>query len=152
MKNEKKIYAGVLTVWLICLAFGVFYDALFLWTLLALTLASFIQNMAFTWVSRSRNSGDPQRHRYAAWSSNGVWLMTQSFIAANIYTPISNMVNEDSLDEKGVIKIILTFFIYAISTTEGSVFMMKMNLGIIKLGAFSRFFTEKGKSQVGKRS
>jgi hypothetical protein len=34
--------------------------------LLLLAVVSFVQTMAFTWVSRSRNSGDPSYHRYAA--------------------------------------------------------------------------------------
>ncbi len=48
-----------------------------LWLIPLLVVVSFIQNMAFTWTSRSRNSGDPAYHRFAAWSSNGVWFLAQ---------------------------------------------------------------------------
>lgn len=109
----------------------------------------FIQNMAFTWVSRSRQSGDPDHHRYAAWASNGVWLLTQSFIAANIYTPISIMVKE-GLDSNSILKILFTFLMYAMATTEGSVFMMKILLGRVK-GKLARKLAEKGKRKVGER-
>jgi len=126
-------------------------DWVFTSTLLALVPIPFIQNMAFTWVSRSRQGGDPDYHRYAGWSSNGVWLIAQGFIAANVYTPISRML-DSGFDINQISKIALTFLIYAICTTEGSVFMMKINLGkITKLPKFLHFLVEKGNRQVGKR-
>ena len=126
-------------------------DNVFSITLLLLVPIPFIQNMAFTWVSRSRQGGDPDHHRKAAWASNGVWIITQSFIAANVYTPISKMV-DTGLDAGEVSKILLTFVIYAICTAEGSVFMMKINLGrITKLPKAFSFLVEKGNRQVGKR-
>ena len=118
-------------------------DWVFTTTLLALVPIPFLQNMAFTWVSRSRQGGDPDYHRYAGWSSNGVWLIAQGFIAANVYTPISRML-DNGFDINQISKIILTFIIYAICTTEGSVFMMKINLGkITKLPKFLHFLVEK---------
>jgi hypothetical protein len=126
-------------------------DLTFTLTLLLLIPIPFLQNMAFTWVSRSRQSGDPDHHRKAAWASNGIWIITQTFIAANVYTPITQMVNE-GLDGGQVLRIFLTFIIYAICTAEGSVFMMKINLGrITQLPKVFSFLVEKGDREVGKR-
>ena len=127
-------------------------DWTFTTTLSLLIPIPFIQNMAFTWVSRSRQSGDPDHHRKAAWSSNGVWAIAQAFIAANIYTPITSMIQNAQLDSTMIVKILLTILIYAIATAEGSVFMMKINLGrITKLPKMFNFLVEKGNRQVGKR-
>ena len=117
-----------------------------------LVVVLFIQNMAFTWTSRSRNSGDPSYHRFAAWASNGVWAIAQGFVAANIYTPITSMIQANTLDGSEIAKIVLTILVYSIATSEGSVFMMKINLGrITKLPKFLSFLVEKGNRQVGKR-
>lgn len=91
---------------------------------------AFVQNMAFTWVSRSRNSGDPNYHRRAAWCSNTVWFLTNSLMFS-IMTPIIN-------GERGWGWLIPTFFVYGLATAEGSVFMMKRLLK-----------TETGKRKVG---
>lgn len=56
--------------------------------LLALAVISFIQNMAFTFTSRSRNSGDPQYHRFASWASNGVWMVNQIFLVKIVWEPV----------------------------------------------------------------
>jgi hypothetical protein len=137
---------------IIALQYLVIRDLTFTITLLFLVPIPFVQNMAFTWVSRSRQSGDPDHHRKAAWASNGIWAIAQAFVAANIYTPITTMIQDASLDNTQVAKIVLTILIYAISTAEGSVFMMKINLGRIKkLPKMFSFLVEKGKRQVGKR-
>ena len=152
MKSNKMVkimFAIAFTI--IALQHLVVKDWIFTGTLLALVPIPFIQNMAFTWVSRSRQGGDPDYHRYAAWASNGVWIIAQTFIAANVYTPISRML-DNGFDITQISKILLTFLIYAICTTEGSVFMMKINLGRIKkLPRFLSFLIEKGNRQVGKR-
>ena len=90
---------------------------------------AFIQNMAFTWSSRSRNSGDPGYHRYASLCSNGVyWLcnlpMTLFIIQWQHNLPLLAM--------SGIV--------YTISTAEGSVLMMRILLR-----------KEKGKRMVGAR-
>jgi len=125
-------------------------DWTFTLSLLLLIPIPFLQNMAFTWVSRSRQGGDPDYHRYAAWSSNFVWILTQSFIASNVYTPITHMM-DSGINIQSIVKIILTFVVYAIATSEGSVMMMKINLGKVKVPTFLNFLIEKGKRQVGKR-
>lgn len=87
--------------------------------------------MAFTWSSRSRNSGDPDYHRFVAWSSNGIWFMCQVLIVSQIWTAINS---------GSWWYVVLAGLVYTISTAEGSVLMMKILLK-----------KEKGKRQVGAR-
>lgn len=47
----------------------------FLWGILLL-----LQNAAFTWVSRARNSSNLKYHAMAAVASNGVWFASQFFV------------------------------------------------------------------------
>ena len=96
-----------------------------------LAVVAFVQNMAFTWVSRSRNSGDPNYHRYASICSNGIWFITTLLIWSQLWT---------ALTTGDWIKVVLTGLVYVIATTEGSVLMMKILLK-----------KEKGKQQVGAR-
>lgn len=98
--------------------------------LLALGALAFVQNMAFTWVSWSRNSGDPNYHRKAAWASNTVWFATNGLMLS-ILNPILQ-------GEAGWGWFPVAFVIYGLATTEGSVFMMKRLLK-----------TETGKRKVG---
>jgi len=99
--------------------------------LLLLGIVAFIQNMAFTWVSRSRNSGDPNYHRWAALCSNGVWFVTTLLIWKELW---------EALTTGEWWRIAVVGLIYIIATTEGSVLMMKILLK-----------TEKDKRQVGAR-
>jgi len=97
--------------------------------LILLAIVAFIQNMFFTLVSRSRNSQDPNYHRYCAWGSNGVWFICQVMIVKNIWTAIHAGQWWYAL-AAGIV--------YSLATTEGSVLMMKR---LIK--------TERGKRRVG---
>lgn len=97
--------------------------------LFVLAVLSFIQNMAFTWASRSRNSGNPNYHRYAAWCSNSLWLVCNLLVWKNVW---------DALETQDFYSLIPVFLVYVIATTEGSVLMMKF---LIKF--------EKGKNKVG---
>jgi hypothetical protein len=127
-------------------------DWTFTGILAALVPIPFIQNMFFTWVSRSRQGGDPDHHRYAAWGSNGVWAVAQAFVAANIYVPVIYLMSDDSPDEQyRISKMILSIIIYSIATTEGSVLMMKIRLNWFNLPKFLSFLEEKGKTKVGER-
>lgn len=90
---------------------------------------AFIQNMAFTWVSRSRNSGDPNYHRWAALCSNAVWFLTNALLTSQLMR---------SLATGSYWQIAIVFLVYVISTTEGSVLMMKILLS-----------REQGKRRVG---
>jgi len=88
-------------------------------TLGLLAIVSFIQNMAFTWTSRSRNSGDPHYHRYAAWCSNGIWFLCQILIIKQVWSAI----------QAGAWwYIVAAGLVYVICTAEGSVLMMKILL------------------------
>jgi len=99
------------------------------WGLLFLAGIAFVQNMAFTFTSRSRNSGDPNYHRLAAWGSNGVWFMCYVAVLKQIWEPIMNGQWWYA---------ILAGVVYTLATAEGSVLMMKILLK-----------TEKGKRRVG---
>jgi len=107
---------------------------------IALAVVSFIQNMAFTFTSRSRNSGDPNYHRKAAWGSNGIWLLNQIFLVKIVWEPV---MSGDWLS------VLIAGIIYIIFTTEGSVFMMKLMLGHVNVPFLSKWFTEKGSRKVG---
>jgi len=91
-------------------------------SLAILAIVAFIQNMAFTAVSRSRNAGDPNYHRKCAWFSNGIWLTCYIFIFKNIW-PILTTDLTFTFDSLG--KLALLMIVYVGATTEGSVLMMK---------------------------
>lgn len=55
---------------------------LFLWFLLLV-----VQNAAFTWVSRARNSGSYGYHAIAAVFSNGVWFVSQFLLIGLVAKP-----------------------------------------------------------------
>jgi len=95
-----------------------------------LALVAFGQNMAFTWTSRSRNSGDPSYHRKAAWCSNSVWLVCHMIVWKQIW---------GAFESGSYFWLVPMSVIYVIATTEGSVLMMKILLkketGSRKVGA-----------------
>jgi hypothetical protein len=101
----------------------------YLFALIALAAISFVQNMAFTWVSRSRNSGDPSYHRYAAIASNAVWFVTQMVIWQQVW---------DVAKSGQWWKLAIVGVVYVVATTEGSVLMMKILIA-----------RESGKRKVG---
>ena len=88
-------------------------------SLLILGVCAFFQNMAFTAVSRSRNSGDPSYHRYCAWASNGVWFVTHFMILRQVW---------EVLETGDWLKLIPVMIVYVFATAEGSVLMMKILL------------------------
>lgn len=96
-----------------------------------LGVVAFIQNMAFTWVSRSRNSGDPNYHRWAALASNSIWFVTTLLIWNQLWS---------ALTTGEWWRVAVVGVTYVVATTEGSVLMMKILLK-----------KEKGKRQVGAR-
>jgi hypothetical protein len=81
-----------------------------------LSIVSFVQNMAFTLVSRSRNSGDPDYHRYCAWASNGIWFMCYTFLFSSILQDIR---------DQNWLPIVIVGIVYGLATAEGSVTMMR---------------------------
>lgn len=104
-----------------------------------LAVVAFIQNMFFTWTSRSRNSGDPQKHLYASIGSNGIWFICNYFL---LFPEVMKITETGTLLDKGIVMIV-----YILATALGSVAMMKVNLG----HWYIPFLTEEGKSQVGAR-
>lgn len=99
--------------------------------LASLFVVAFIQNAAFTAVSRSRNSGDVWHHAKWSLASNGVWFITQILVFSSIIRSI----------EQGTYWLIaISCVVYVLSTTAGSCWMMARMLK-----------TETGKRRVGAR-
>lgn len=98
-------------------------------TMSGLAVVALIQNMAFTAVSRSRNSGDVWHHARYSVASNGVWFVTQIFLWSTIWK---------SVETGALWQIVLAGAVYVIFTTVGSCLMMAHMLR-----------TEKGKRKVG---
>lgn len=99
--------------------------------LAALAAVSFIQNAAFTAVSRSRNSGDVAHHAKWSVASNGVWFVTQILIYSSVWKAI----------ESGTYGLIAAAgIVYVAATTAGSCWMMAKMLR-----------SETGKRMVGAR-
>jgi len=105
----------------------------FLFSLILFAVCAFLQNMAFTAVSRSRNSGDPSYHRKCAYFSNSIWFITNFFIMKQVWEVLQSNWSDWW-------KLVLVIAIYTVATAEGSVVMMKRLLK-----------TETGKRQVGAR-
>ena len=100
-------------------------------TLIILGVVAFVQNMAFTAVSRSRNGADLSYHRKCAWASNSIWLICSLLIWKQLWAAFST--NNFWL-------VIPLAVVYVAATTEGSVFMMKKLLqsekGARRVGAY----------------
>ena len=104
-----------------------------LWaSLILLAAVAFVQNMAFTWVSRSRNGGDVAYHRRAAWASNGVWFATQLLLWNVLWSKLTA--------GAPLWKLALVGLVYVAATSEGSCLMMRQLLA-----------SESGKRRVGAR-
>jgi hypothetical protein len=54
-----------------------------------LAFASFVQNAAFTWVSRARNQGDMRWLLVAAVASNSVFFVIQVFLMSAIWRALT---------------------------------------------------------------
>lgn len=96
---------------------------LFLWALFLV-----VQNAAFTWVSRARNSGSYGYHAVASVCSNGVWFVTNLILIT--------LVTYEGVTKAELIKLGL---IYVTATTTGSVIMHWVSIN----------YLEKGKRKVG---
>lgn len=77
------------------------------------TVSCLVQNAMFTWSSRSRNSGDPSYHRFAAWASNGIYFVTNALVTLYI------------IKYSSVWYLLMQGILYTVAASEGSVFMMK---------------------------
>lgn len=96
---------------------------LFLWFLLLV-----IQNAAFTWVSRARNSGSYGYHAVAAVFSNGVWFASQLILITTVVKP--------GMPAGDFIKLGL---VYIAGTVSGSLLMHWLSIN----------YLEKGRRKVG---
>ncbi len=98
------------------------------WMLWAFILI--VQNFAFTFVSRARNSGSLVRHMVASVFSNGVWFVSQIIIFSQLYAIMTG--------KYGIPKAIFTSIFYTAFTMLGSL-----------LAHYWSLKSEKGKSAVG---
>lgn len=96
-------------------------------------LILFLQNVSFTIVSRSRNSGSLLRHMAASFVSNGIWFASQIFIFKRMLDIMTG--------KEGVGMAVLTGAFYTVMTMVGSLFAHWLSLK-----------TEKGKGAVGASS
>lgn len=99
-------------------------------TWLAWALFLVLQNAAFTFVSRARNSGSYALHAFAAVLSNGIWICTQ-FISLGFII--------DTLKNGSVVEKLTIGAFYTTFTVAGSVLMHWVGVTYI----------EKGKRKVG---
>ena len=87
-----------------------------------------LQNAAFTWVSRARNSGSIAYHAFAAVFSNGIWFASQFLMIATLIRP--------GMQIDQAVKLAA---IYIAATVCGSVLMHWVSMK----------YLEKGKRKVG---
>lgn len=87
-----------------------------------------LQNAAFTWVSRARNSNSLPYHGAAALTSNGVWFISQLYLIGQVAKP--DMPFE---------KLVAIGLVYVTGTTTGGLLMHYVSLR----------WLEKGKRKVG---
>lgn len=90
-----------------------------------------LQNAAFTWVSRARNSGSDWYHAIAAVFSNGIWLVATFFTFDKVFYA--------AITDGFTFEVFGAAVLYVVCTVSGSVYM----------GKFLRRFVERGKRQVG---
>ena len=98
--------------------------------LVVLTTAAFFQNVTFSWVSRSRNAGDPSHHFRMAILSNSVWLVTSLLVMKHFW---------EAMEGGDWLWVGLMGVAYTISTaaggTWGMVYSMKKDTGLRRVGA-----------------
>jgi len=78
---------------------------------------SYFQNVIFTVVSRSRNSGAPKLHLNVAYFSNGIWYINQFWMITMIWAAIKN---------GQPIFIFCAGCLYILSTAKGSAKSMEL--------------------------
>jgi hypothetical protein len=97
--------------------------SIYVWTLLLI-----VQNAAFTWVSRARNSGSIHYHAIASVFSNGIFFATNLMLIRFV-----------TMDGKSVAQLVVLGGIYVCATV----------LGAITMHYVSMRWLEKGKRKVG---
>jgi hypothetical protein len=91
---------------------------LIFWALLLI-----VQNAAFTWVSRARNSGSLKYHALAAVFSNGIWFASQFILISMVVDPTSTWQKNVGLG-----------LVYIVSTVIGSVLMHWVSMKYLETG------------------
>lgn len=86
------------------------------------------QSMAFTWVSRARNSGDVAYAGIASLVSNGIFFVSQILLISYAATT-----------DKSALELVKLGIVYTAGSTSGSVLMHWISLR----------WLEKGKRKVG---
>jgi hypothetical protein len=99
-----------------------------MWCVWAIVLI--IQNFAFTFVSRARNSGSIYRHMVASIFSNGVWFLSQIIIFSQMFAMMTG--------KYGLKTAIFVGAYYTVFTMAGSL-----------LAHYFSLLNEKGKGAVG---
>lgn len=89
-----------------------------------------LQNAAFTWVSRARNSGSVGYHALAAVASNGVWFASQFILIDQMV----GIIKRGSWAEAAAIGVF-----YSACTVTGSIGMHWLSI----------HYLERGKRKVG---
>lgn len=87
-----------------------------------------LQNAAFTWVSRARNSGSLMYHGFAAVFSNGIWFISNLYLIAQVAKP-----------DMPMSRLMVLGIVYVCGTVTGSVLMHWVSMR----------WLEKGKRKVG---
>lgn len=82
-----------------------------------------LQNAAFTWVSRARNSGSLPYHAIAAVFSNGVWFISNIFLISMVTSP-----------DMGIVRLVGMGIIYVAGTVMGSVLMHYVSMRWLEAG------------------
>ena len=104
----------------------------YLTSLVVLAFVAFAQNMAFTAVSRSRNSADIGHHFRCALMSNSIWLVCYMFIMKQLWPVFT----------AGAWWMFFPLLVvYTLATAAGSCYQMKRSLK-----------NETGKRRVGAKS
>jgi len=98
-----------------------------------LIVVSYIQNMVFTAVSRSRQSANLPMHFMWAIASNAIWFFCNFFLLFPVIF--------DTMMEGDLLSRMLVGGVYGVSTALGSVTMMKLMLKYVK-----------GKGKVGAKA
>jgi hypothetical protein len=88
-------------------------------SLLVLAIVAFGQNMAFTAVSRSRNSADIAYHFRCALLSNSIWLVCYMFVMKQLW-PV--------FESGAWWRFFPLLIVYTMATAAGSCFQMSRSL------------------------
>lgn len=86
-----------------------------------------LQNAAFTWVSRARNSGSLSYHAVAAVCSNGIWFASNIILIGVVAKFLNDASAPNSL-------MVIYGVIYIAGTVTGSVLMHYVSMRWLEAG------------------